>query len=425
MRRLLLVFLVLLTLIVASGCTTTTHHMLNPIVLDPQVSLDEKLSAYSIPKVQVTYPKVYYDGLKWRDRVIELIEGAEDYLIISAFLASSSEDLQPLYDALARKAESGVRVYFVVDGIGPFDMTETRFHLIPLKFLRKSGVHLLEFNPISSARLVSLFSLLDRDHRKYLIVDGKHLAMGGMNLNYISIGARDDNLQRDSMYEFYSPELVTLLLDAFVPWWNEQSWEEIRREDFQVDETVAIGMKTYDAWYVDQHPGSDKVSALFGSMLAEAKHEVKVLPFLPFMDSNMIEAFRTASDRGVQVQMIIPFDKRVTNRKGIEYMVKDLRKMQIDLRIEKESAESQRLLHEKLMIVDDRYVVIGSTNINYRSFNLAYETSLVIDSEELAREVEKHFDELYKKTVSITEAMAEAWQTFANWPRFAVGFFGG
>jgi cardiolipin synthase len=63
--------------------------------------------------------------------------------------------------------------------------------------------------------------------------------------------------------------------------------------------------------------------------------------------------------------------------------------------------------------------------MNFRSFNLAYETSLVIDSEELAREVEKHFDELYKKTVPITEAMAEAWQTFANWPRFAVGFFGG
>ncbi|MDD3058520.1 MAG: phosphatidylserine/phosphatidylglycerophosphate/cardiolipin synthase family protein [Sphaerochaeta sp.] len=425
MRRYLLLFLVLLTLLFASGCTTTTHHMLAPVVLDPDLSLDEKLSSYSIPKVNITFPKVYYDGLAWRDRVLELVEGAEDYLITSAFLASSAEDLQMLYEALARKAESGVRVYFVVDGIGPFDMTETRFHLIPLKFLRESGVHLLEFNPISSARLVSLFSLLDRDHRKYLIVDGKQLAMGGMNLNYISIGAMDDNLQRDSMYEFYSPELCSLLLDAFVPWWNEQSWEEVRREDFQVDASVALGMKTYEAWYVDQHPGSEKVSALFGTMLAEAQHEVKVLPFLPFMDANMIEAFRTASDRGVDVQMIIPFDKRVTNRKGIEYMVKDLRKMQIDLRIEKESAESQRLLHEKLMIVDDRYVVIGSTNMNFRSFNLAYETSLVIDSEELAREVEKHFDELYKKTVPITEAMAEAWQTFANWPRFAVGFFGG
>ena len=96
MRRFLLLVLVLLTLLFASGCTTTTHHMLSPVVLDPEMSLDEKLSSYSIPKVSITFPKVYYDGLAWRDRVMELIEGAEDYLITSAFLASSSEDLQPL-----------------------------------------------------------------------------------------------------------------------------------------------------------------------------------------------------------------------------------------------------------------------------------------------------------------------------------------
>jgi len=99
--------------------------------------------------------------------------------------------------------------------------------------------------------------------------------------------------------------------------------------------------------------------------------------------------------------------------------------MGINLRIEKESDASQRLLHEKLMIVDDRYVVIGSTNINYRSFNLAYETALVIDSPELAKQVEAHFDSLYENTMPITEEMAEKWQKFSSYPRFVFGFIGG
>ncbi|HPE92698.1 MAG: phosphatidylserine/phosphatidylglycerophosphate/cardiolipin synthase family protein [Sphaerochaeta sp.] len=424
MKRLCLLFLLVLFLFFTLGCSSTSH-MLSPKVLDDTLPLEEKLLSFNIPKVQVTYPTVYYDGLEWRDRLIELIEGAEDYLITSAFLASSSEELEGLYAALVRKAESGVRVYFVVDGTGPFDMTETRFHLIPLKFLRDSGVHLLEYSPMSAARLVSGINLLYRDHRKFLIIDGKHLAVGGMNLNYISIGASEEDLQRDSMYEFYSPSLAATMLDHFVPWWNEQSWETINREDFPVDWQAADGLKTYDAFYVDQHPKSDKLSLLFGSLLNEAEHEIKVLPFLPFMDKHMMEAFRRAQERGVDVTMIVPFDKRVGNRKGIEFMAQDLLTMGINLRIEKESDASQRLLHEKLMIVDDRYVVIGSTNINYRSFNLAYETALVIDSPELAKQVEAHFDSLYENTMPITEEMAEKWQKFSSYPRFVFGFIGG
>lgn len=424
MKRLCLVLFLVLFLFFTLSCSSTSH-MLSPLALDEALTLEEKLLSFDIPKVQVTYPTVYYDGNAWRERLIELIEGAEDYLITSAFLASSSEELEGLYTALVRKAQSGVRVYFVVDGIGPFDMTETRYHLIPLKFLRDSGVHLLEYNPMSAARLVSGINLMYRDHRKFLIIDGKHLAVGGMNLNYISIGAPGEDLQRDSMYEFYSPSLAATMLDHFVEWWNEQSWETIERDDFAVDLQAADGLKAYDAFYLDQHPKSKKMSQLFGSLINEARHEIKVLPFLPFMDKHMIESFRRARERGVNIQMIVPFDKRVSNRKGIEYMAKDLLTMRIDLRIEKESEESRSLLHEKLMIIDDRYVVIGSTNINYRSFNLAYETALVIDSPELAKQVEAHFDELYSSTVPITDEMAESWRTFASYPRFAFGFIGG
>ena len=92
MKRLCLLFLLVLFLFFTLGCSSTSH-MLSPKVLDDTLPLEEKLLSFNIPKVQVTYPTVYYDGLEWRDRLIELIEGAEDYLITSAFLASSSEEL--------------------------------------------------------------------------------------------------------------------------------------------------------------------------------------------------------------------------------------------------------------------------------------------------------------------------------------------
>jgi cardiolipin synthase len=383
------------------------------------------MESYGIPKIEMTYPTIYYDGQLWRERVTELVRSSEDYIIISSFLASSAESLDELYSLIAQKAEEGVRVYFIVDGTGAFDMTETRFHLIPLKFLRDSGVHLLEYNPMSAARLVAGPKILLRDHRKYLIVDGKHLAIGGMNLNYISIGEAGNDLQRDSMYEFASPELCEVMLDGFVASWNEQTWDEVRREDFPVDYDFGKDEEQYTAWFANQSPLSDMLAGMFGSLLSEAKVSVKALPFLPFFDQPLLSAFRQTGERGVDVQMLVPFDSRVSNRKGIEFMAKDLLSMHINLRIEIESEESQRLLHEKLMIVDSRYVIIGSSNLNYRSLTFAYEMSLVIDSPALAREMEAHFATIYENTVPITKEQAELWRRLDNWPRYAFGIIGG
>ncbi len=423
MRRSVLV-LFASAVLVLSSCSIT-REMIDPAILQQDTPLEKKFATFNLPKVKVSYPTVYYDGLAWKERVTEMVDKAQDYIIISSFLASSSEELEPLYQKIAEKAKSGIPVYFVVDGTGAFDMTEARFHLIPLDFLRKSGVHLLEFNPLSASRLISGVNLLYRDHRKFILIDGKYIAIGGMNLNYISIAAGPGDLQRDSMYEFRSPELYSLMLDEFVSWWNKYSWDEINRDDFAVDETVMNAQRSYDAWYVNQVPNDQDLSEVFGSLLASAQHSVKVLPFLPFLDESMIKAFRLAQERGVDIQMIMPFDDRESNRKGVEFMTKDLMNMGIDLRIEVEEQRKQGLLHEKLMIVDDRWVVIGSTNVNYRSFNLAYENSLVIDNPELAAQLSKHFDELYAGTIPVTEEMADQWQTFENWQRFLSAFYGG
>lgn len=424
MKRLVLLAVVGMVLLFSSGCNSTKYLVKGPS-MDTSIPFAEKMEHFDIPKVEVTYPTIYFDGHLWRDRVAELVASAKDYVIISSFLASSSEDLEYLYNLIAEKAKSGVRIYFVVDGTGAFDMTETRFHLIPLKFLRDSGVHLLEYNPLSVSRMVGVTKLMFRDHRKFLIVDGKNLALGGMNLNYISIGADGDDLQRDTMYEFSSPQLCTVMLDGFVSWWNEQTWDTVKREDFSVDYDFGKGEEHYTAWFVDQYPLSNKLAGFYGSLLTEAKSSVKTLPFLPFFDQNLLSVFRQTGKRGVDVQMMIPFDSRVSNRKGIEYMTKDLLSMQIDLRMEQESKTSQQLLHEKLMIIDSRYVVIGSTNLNYRSFTLAFEMSLVIDCPSFAMEMEKHFDKIFGDSLPVTVEQADKWRSFESWPRYAFGIIGG
>lgn len=108
MRQVRLVVIIISLILLGTSCSST-QHMISPEVLSDSVPLEEKkLSSFQIPEVRVSYPDVYYDGRAWRDRLIELVEGAEDYIITSAFLASSSEELEALYGALAqKKAENG------------------------------------------------------------------------------------------------------------------------------------------------------------------------------------------------------------------------------------------------------------------------------------------------------------------------------
>ena len=86
-------------------------------------------------------------------------------------------------------AERGVRVYFIMDGLSSFDMTESKNYMTPLYFLRRGGVHLTEYNPVTVTHLLNPATIIIRDHRKMLVVDGSVAAVGGMNMNYISLGS--------------------------------------------------------------------------------------------------------------------------------------------------------------------------------------------------------------------------------------------
>ena len=117
---------------------------------DSSLSLEEKLIAFGAEHVTVPYPETYFDGTEWLGRITGLIGEAEDYILISTFLGSSSESLDGMYDALIDASLRGVDIYFIIDGISSYDMTETRNHMTQLYFLRDYGINLLEYSPLSS-----------------------------------------------------------------------------------------------------------------------------------------------------------------------------------------------------------------------------------------------------------------------------------
>ena len=394
----------ILTALILTSCASFTDEFVSGTSYDDSLSLEEKLLYYGAEHVSVPYPEIYFDGTEWLERITGLIEDADDYILISTFLGSSSDSLEGMYNALIEAAGRGVDVYFIMDGISSYDMTETRNYMTQLYFLRDYGINLIEYSPLSATRLLNPSGLVIRDHRKLFVIDGELCAIGGMNMNFISMGAGEGKTQRDSMYLFRSPSLSEALMKEFVDIWNSTSVEELSYDDFP----IADGNDgLYDVYLLNM--GSDSIAGMYASLFASAEHSVLLFPYLPVLDDNMKRCLSMASERGVDITIVMPIDLRGYAAGGIYYFLPDLLATGITVysSTEDEEGNALPLLHEKLMIVDDRYIVIGSSNFNYRSMGLSHELALVIDSRELAAVLNEHARMIMKGAHRFTMEEAE------------------
>ena len=144
MKKLTITLIVCLCLLTMTSCISSTKPFVDDYYKDPALSINEKLEASGSKKLMLSEPEAYFDADIFRERYLELIEGAEDYILISTFLGSDCDGLNELYQTIARKAREGLRVYMIMDGTSSYDMTDTRYVMTPIYFLKDSGVHLIE-----------------------------------------------------------------------------------------------------------------------------------------------------------------------------------------------------------------------------------------------------------------------------------------
>ncbi len=416
--------LFLLSLVFAVSCSTSAG-MMNKVSIDSSLTLEEKLSTLGYESVEVTYPQVIFDGEQWKERLIQMLKDTQDYFICTVFLGSECDENQELFDVMRQKAQEGVDIYIVTDGTSSLDMTESKYHLRTLYGLREYGVHLLEYNPLNVKRIPWAINLFYREHRKYFVSDGLHVAVGGMNLNYISTSSVENGGDRDSMYVFDSYSCARVLTEAFTEFWNRYSWETIQEGSLSAPYEGLAEEGTIKGWIENQVNGGD-IAPLYGSLLAEAKEEVLILPFLPTMDSDMFEAVKNCTERGVKVEMILRADDREALRNASKYAAKDLLDAGVVVWMEDETQYTNgSLLHEKLVILDERYIICGSSNFNHRSMHISSEVTLVLDCPELAKEMKEHFLEIKDYSSEITYEQAQEWHTLLKKLDFLLNLYGG
>lgn len=422
---------------VSAGSRVSGLGMMNEVSQDPSLELGEKLDILGYERIEMTFPTVYNDGSQWKDRLVRMLEDTQDYFICTVFLGSECDLNQDVFDTMKAKAQAGVDVYVVIDSSSALDMTKSRYHMRTLYDLRDYGVHLFEYNRMSANRIPWLFNLFYREHRKFFVSDGVHVAVGGMNMNYISMSSIEDGGDRDAMYVFDSPSCAKKLTDDFVEFWNRYSWEEISSLglDSGVLETDAVADNSVEdrsneealisGWIANQTNGGE-IAPMYGAVMAQAKEEILMLPFLPTLDSDMYAAVEACTSNGVKFEMILRNDDRASLLNASKYATKDLLDAGVEVWMEDSSAYTNgSLLHEKLVIIDERYVICGSSNFNYRSLHISSEITLVIDSPELAMQLKEHYLEIQDYSNQVSYEQASKWHTLLRKLYFIINYFGG
>lgn len=376
--------------------------------LEKTASLDDFFASEGIPQYISTLPVLYNTGTEWNERSLELIAAAEDYILISIFLGNLHWSTQEVWDLLAQRMKEGVRVYCIIDSSSYFQLDPDTDAVVPAVFnhLRELGIPTVEYNPFSLSHLAYIPKMFDRDHRKYWIVDGTYLALGGINVNYTSLGLPPETGNIDTMAEVVSPGAIEELVGSFVTTWNSYSPNPIAVKDFSVRQDFPQDSELTSFWLVDHYwPQKSQVTAMFDAVMLQAQDELWMMQGYAFLTPALVERIKFAVDRGVEVHVVLSdFARKENYELAALYGILDL--IDVGAHVYIYRSPIGAFLHLKLMVADARLTSIGSANYNLRSQTLSREISYIFDDVRVGSAAMAHVEDIMTLTREVSREEA-------------------
>ncbi len=298
-------------------------------------------------------------------------------------------------DLLSERARAGVSVRLLVDAMGSKNCSPAFWQP-----LRDAGAQVRQFNPV---RLLKLRPgmLNFRTHRKIVVIDGQQAFTGGINVSAGNSGMSSGGTAwRDTHMEVLGAPALDLQLVFLEDWlYAGMGQEKSSKRDQQLIETPADIERWFPEpvagdgpWVQIIDSGPDEAIAdihrFFFTAITQARRRLWITTpyFVP--DEPILTALMTARARGVDLRIIVP-------RQGDSKLVTAAASTFADEVIEEgvEVYEFQpRMIHSKTMIIDDELAIIGTANIDNRSFRLNFEVVAAVYDRGIAAELARQFE---------------------------------
>jgi len=372
-----------------------------PPWLDSMVELNRTLG--SMPLVGGNTAKLYTEYAESLDAMTAAVGSAKKYVHVEFYILSLDDTTAPFFDALAAAVARGITVRVLLDHVAS---RRSPGYRATIRRLKTIGVLWRLMLPVQPLR--GKYQRPDlRNHRKLVVIDGKIAFTGSQNMIDRSYNKRS-NIRRklqwkDLMVRFDGP-IVAGVNALFVTDWYSETDELLTREASGVPPEKTT-QNILDAQIVPSGPGFEHENnlRLFNGMLYNAQQKVIITSpyFVP--DDSMLYAITNAAYRGVDVQLFVSAvaDQPLVFHAQRSYYEELLRS---GVRIWRYQAPT--VLHAKHFTIDDDVAVIGSSNMDMRSFTLNFEISVMVHGKHVVDQLRK-VEESYR--ANSKELFLEDW----------------
>ena len=307
------------------------------------------------------------------------IKKAKESIHIQFYIIMDDETGTQLADLLIEKAKEGVEVRLMYDDVGSWKAKNSFF-----KRIEKEGGAVAAFLKVRIPVLTSRVNY--RNHRKVVVVDGKVGFMGGMNIADRYIEGINGGIWRDCHFKVEGDAVLGLQTSFVIDWYsttNEflSSHKYFPRQEKSGNCLMQIVTSGPTGEFKGIHQG------IFHAITNAKKYIYIQTPyFIPTED--LMLAIQTAALSGVEVRLMLPeeSDTVFVHHATMSY-IKDLLQSKVKVDFYKAG-----FVHSKLMIIDDSLVIVGSANMDVRSFEHNFEIDAFIYDEEVALDAKSIYE---------------------------------
>lgn len=381
-----------------------------PAGIDPRPDLASILrmnrALTALPCVSGTCAGVYPDTDDYFSAIAEAIDQARDFVHVEFYIVAWDRSTDVVLEALQRATSRGVEVRLLLDQLGSRKYPG-RKQLGPR--LTEAGVDWHLMMPIDPLR--GRWRRPDlRNHRKLVVVDGNVGFVGSHNLIEPAYGSERNRRMGRAWSDVsvkVSGDIVTSIGAVFATDWYAETGTVLDQETYFPDQPDVIpGGSAHAMQLVPSGPGfpSEPNLRMFTSLIHLAQEKVAITSpyFVP--DEALLAAITSAALRGVQVELFVgeQADQFLVGHAQRSYYTALLQAgVQIHL------FPPPTVLHGKYLTVDDRIAVIGSSNMDFRSFALTYEIMLLAFGGDLIGRLQAN-DQIYRE--ASRELTLQEWQ---------------
>ncbi len=350
---------------------------------------------------------VLNDGKKTFEAIIEAMANARHSIHLQYYIFDEDEIGNKVLDILKKKAQEGVEVRMIVDDVGSWALKKSFF-----RKMKSMGIEAYSFLTVRFPSLTSKVNY--RNHRKIVVVDGEVGFLGGLNVadRYIK-GNPEYGCWRD-MHLRISGDAVNALQSVFFIDWYFVSQQDLTDHQY-FPHKMPVGDKLVQI--VTSGPDSDWPGIMMGYYQAISSAQKYVYITTPYFmpGESVLMALKASAMGGVDVRIIIP-------EKSDAYFTALCTKSYIKEMLTagvKFYFYQPGFLHSKMMVVDDEVCTIGTTNIDFRSFEQNFEVNAFVYDEQKAIELKGYFmDDLAQSRI----IHLEEWRKRSLWQKSKESF---